>query len=108
MDNVQIVDVDQCACDRARRERAADGATVREPARHGLRRARPPSTSTRPGRSPRSAGEWIGTWTEPDGKLEIGGTYQAQWRKVDGQWLIQAELVVPARCAGSKYCSQRP
>jgi ketosteroid isomerase-like protein len=53
-------------------------------------------------------GEWIGRWTEPDGKLEIGGTYQAQWRKIDGQWLIQAELYVPAQCRGSKYCQQRP
>ena len=49
-----------------------------------------------------------GTWTEPDGKLEIGGTYQAQWRKVDGRWLIQAEVFVPAHCKGSKYCAARP
>ena len=53
-------------------------------------------------------GEWIGRWTEPDGRLEIGGTYQAQWRKVDGRWLIQAELFVPSHCRGSKYCRQRP
>lgn len=53
-------------------------------------------------------GEWTGTWTEPDGKLEIGGTYQAQWRKADGQWLIQAELFVPTRCSGAAYCRQRP
>jgi ketosteroid isomerase-like protein len=53
-------------------------------------------------------GTWVGRWTEPDGKLEIGGTYQAQWRKVDGQWLIQAELYVPTHCSGSKYCAQRP
>ena len=53
-------------------------------------------------------GEWTGRWTEPDGKLEIGGTYLAQWRKVNGEWLIQAELYVPTRCRGSKYCSQRP
>lgn len=53
-------------------------------------------------------GEWTGRWTEPDGKLEIGGTYQAQWRKIDGQWLIQAELFVPTRCTGAKYCNQRP
>ena len=53
-------------------------------------------------------GEWTGTWTEPDGKLEIGGTYQAQWRKADGRWLIQAELFVPSRCKGSKYCASRP
>jgi uncharacterized protein (TIGR02246 family) len=53
-------------------------------------------------------GEWVGRWTEPDGKLEIGGTYQAQWRKVDGRWLIQAELYVPAYCRGGRYCTRRP
>jgi ketosteroid isomerase-like protein len=53
-------------------------------------------------------GEWTGRWTEPDGKLEIGGTYLAQWRKIDGQWLIQAELFVPTRCTGAMYCRQRP
>lgn len=53
-------------------------------------------------------GEWTGRWTEPDGALEIGGIYQAQWRKVDGRWLIQAELYVPTRCSGSQYCRQRP
>jgi ketosteroid isomerase-like protein len=53
-------------------------------------------------------GEWIGRWTEPDGKLEIGGTYQAQWRKIDGRWLIQAELYVPTHCRGAKYCQARP
>ena len=53
-------------------------------------------------------GEWTGKWTEPDGVLEIGGTYQAQWRKVDGRWMIQGELFVPTHCKGSKYCQQRP
>ena len=53
-------------------------------------------------------GEWVGRWTEPDGKVEIGGTYLAQWRKIGGRWLIQAELYVPTRCQGSTYCSQRP
>jgi ketosteroid isomerase-like protein len=53
-------------------------------------------------------GEWTGEWSEPDGKVEIGGTYLAQWRKVDGHWLIQAELFVPTHCRGSRYCSQRP
>jgi ketosteroid isomerase-like protein len=53
-------------------------------------------------------GEWTGKWSEPDGALEIGGTYQAQWRKIDGRWLIQAELFVPTHCKGSKYCNQRP
>jgi ketosteroid isomerase-like protein len=53
-------------------------------------------------------GEWVGRWTEPDGKVEIGGTYLAQWRKIDGRWLIQSELYVPTRCKGAKYCTQRP
>ena len=53
-------------------------------------------------------GSWIGKWTEPDGAVEIGGTYLAQWRKVAGRWLIQSELYVPTHCKGSKYCNQRP
>ena len=53
-------------------------------------------------------GEWVGRWTEPDGKVEIRGTYLAQWRKIDGRWLIQSELYVPTGCKGSRYCSQRP
>lgn len=54
------------------------------------------------------SGEWTGRWTEPDGVVDTAGTYMAQWRRIDGQWLIQAELYVPTRCTGSKYCSQRP
>ncbi|MEO8679581.1 MAG: nuclear transport factor 2 family protein [Vicinamibacterales bacterium] len=53
-------------------------------------------------------GEWTGRWTEPDGAMVIGGTYLAQWRKVDGRWLIQAEVYVPTHCRGSKYCGARP
>jgi uncharacterized protein (TIGR02246 family) len=53
-------------------------------------------------------GEWTGKWTEPDGALDIRGTYLAQWRKVDGKWLIQAEVFVPTQCRGAKYCGQRP
>lgn len=53
-------------------------------------------------------GAWTGRWTEPDGVLEIGGTYQAQWRKTNDRWLIQGELFVPTHCKGSNYCKQRP
>lgn len=53
-------------------------------------------------------GEWTGRWTEPDGKVEIGGTYLAQWRKFDNRWVIQAELFVPTYCRGSNYCRARP
>ncbi len=53
-------------------------------------------------------GQWTGRWTEPDGVVEIGGTYLAQWRKLDGVWLIQAEVFVPTSCRGSRYCEARP
>jgi ketosteroid isomerase-like protein len=53
-------------------------------------------------------GEWIGRWTEPDGAMEIGGTYLVQWRQIDGRWLIQSELYVPTHCKGSAYCDRRP
>ena len=53
-------------------------------------------------------GEWTGRWTEPDGPMTIGGTYLAQWRKIGGQWFIQAELYVPTTCSGGRYCKERP
>jgi ketosteroid isomerase-like protein len=53
-------------------------------------------------------GEWTGRWSEPDGAVTIGGTYLAQWRKIDGRWLIQGELYVPTHCRGSSYCATRP
>jgi ketosteroid isomerase-like protein len=53
-------------------------------------------------------GEWTARWTEPDGTVNTSGTYMAQWRRVEGTWLVQAELYVPTRCSGSRYCSQRP
>lgn len=53
-------------------------------------------------------GTWIGKWTEEDGRLEIGGTYLVQWRKIDGRWLVQSELYVPTHCKGGKYCASRP
>ena len=53
-------------------------------------------------------GEWTGRWTEPDGVAQVRGTYLAQWRKVNGNWLIQAEVFVPTACTGSKYCAAHP
>lgn len=53
-------------------------------------------------------GEWVGTWTEPDGPLRIGGSYEAQWRCVEGRWLIQGELFVPVFCQGGAYCRAHP
>jgi ketosteroid isomerase-like protein len=53
-------------------------------------------------------GTWTGQWTQADGVTKIGGKYQAQWRKVDGAWLLQAELFVPTHCEGSSWCSRHP
>jgi hypothetical protein len=53
-------------------------------------------------------GEWTGRWTEPDGVVQVRGTYLAQWRKVNGTWLIQAEVFVPTACTGSTYCAAHP
>jgi ketosteroid isomerase-like protein len=53
-------------------------------------------------------GDWVGTWTDPDGPVRISGTYQAQWRRVDGRWRIQAEVFVPLSCVGGAYCAKRP
>jgi ketosteroid isomerase-like protein len=54
------------------------------------------------------AGDWVGTWTDPDGPIRIRGTYLAQWRQVGGRWLIQAEVFVPEACEGGAYCAARP
>ena len=53
-------------------------------------------------------GEWVATWTEPDGPLKLSGTYQAQWRCIDDLWLIQGELFVPTDCEGGAYCARHP
>ena len=53
-------------------------------------------------------GTWVGTWTEPDGPLEIGGSYQARWGLVGSRWLIRSELFVPTWCKGGAYCERSP
>jgi ketosteroid isomerase-like protein len=53
-------------------------------------------------------GEWTGHWKEPDGEVNIKGSYYAKWHKVNGQWKIRAEIFVPLTCTGSKYCKTKP
>ena len=53
-------------------------------------------------------GTWVGRWTEPDGRVEIRGTYTAKWRRIDGAWLLEAEVFTPQACTGSKYCTTPP
>lgn len=54
------------------------------------------------------SGTWTGSWTDTDGKLAIGGSYYAKWRKVDGNWLVESETYVPEYCRGGKYCEVVP
>jgi ketosteroid isomerase-like protein len=53
------------------------------------------------------SGRWTGSWTEPDGRVSIGGTYFAKWRLEDGAWKVESETYVPDRCSGSAYCTSR-
>ncbi|MFZ1809000.1 MAG: nuclear transport factor 2 family protein [Cyclobacteriaceae bacterium] len=53
-------------------------------------------------------GTWEGSWTAPDGKIEIGGSYYAKWHKVGDKWLIRTEVYTPTHCAGGVYCNSLP
>ena len=53
-------------------------------------------------------GTWVGTWTEPDGRVTIRGRYSAKWRRIDGAWLLEAEVFTPLSCRGSSYCTRPP
>ena len=53
-------------------------------------------------------GHWNGQWTADGTRIRVGGSYYAQWRKIEGRWLIQAEVFVPTWCEGGEYCRQRP
>ena len=52
---------------------------------------------------PRAAefGDWVGNWTTGKGPIEVGGSYSASWRKVDGIWKIQSEIFVTLFCNGA-------
>jgi ketosteroid isomerase-like protein len=47
------------------------------------------------------SGTWTGSWSGPEGSIEIGGKYFAQWRNVGGKWKIRAEIFVGLFCEGS-------
>jgi hypothetical protein len=53
-------------------------------------------------------GHWVGRWTDPDGKVEIGGTYFAKWRLIKGEWYVEGETYVPERCTGGAFCRTVP
>jgi ketosteroid isomerase-like protein len=51
------------------------------------------------------SGQWTGSWSEPGGRVSVGGSYFAKWRRIDGRWLVESEAYVPERCAGAGYCA---
>jgi ketosteroid isomerase-like protein len=53
-------------------------------------------------------GDWVATWTDPDGAVQVTGRYMAQWLQVSGQWRIHGELYVPTSCTGGDYCARHP
>jgi hypothetical protein len=53
-------------------------------------------------------GRWTGSWTDTDGKIRIGGSYFAKWRKQNGRWLVESETYVPETCTGGAYCRTVP
>ena len=53
-------------------------------------------------------GTWVGRWREADGAVAIRGSYTAKWRRIDGQWLLEAEVFTPRSCNGSVYCTTEP
>jgi len=53
-------------------------------------------------------GHWTGSWTDTDGKIRIGGSYFAKWRKVSGAWVVESETYVPETCTGGAYCRTMP
>jgi ketosteroid isomerase-like protein len=54
------------------------------------------------------SGRWEGQWTEPRGRVRIGGAYFAKWQKAGSAWRIQSEVFVPHWCQGTPYCEERP
>lgn len=53
-------------------------------------------------------GTWVGRWTEKGVPIEVSGSYVAKWHKVNGTWLIRAEVFVPLKCSGGDYCDEAP
>lgn len=53
-------------------------------------------------------GRWTGSWTDTDGKIAIGGSYFAKWRKLNGRWMVESETYVPEMCTGGAYCRTIP
>ena len=45
-------------------------------------------------------GDWVGTWTTPNGEIRLSGRYFASWIMVNGEWKLQSEMFVTMDCSG--------
>jgi ketosteroid isomerase-like protein len=53
-------------------------------------------------------GTWVGRWTDNGARIELQGTYYAKWHKINGEWLIRAEIFTPLSCSGGEFCDKSP
>ena len=40
----------------------------------------------------RETGRWVGSWQYPRYREEMRGEYTAEWRLMDGNWMLQSEI----------------
>ena len=50
------------------------------------------------------AGTWREQWTEPDGSVELRGSYLIMWVKQADGWRQKSLLLIPTFCQGGAYC----
>jgi ketosteroid isomerase-like protein len=50
-------------------------------------------------------GTWVGGWKDGNDTVKVTGTYYAKWIKIDGLWLIRAEIYTGIACEGERYCA---
>ena len=53
-------------------------------------------------------GTWVGRWTDKGSAIEVKGSYYAKWHKIDGEWMIRAEIFTPVSCDGGAFCEEAP
>jgi ketosteroid isomerase-like protein len=51
------------------------------------------------------SGRWRGEWEGDPGRF-AAGAYAAKWRRVDGGWLLEAELFATEACGGD-FCPKK-
>ncbi len=52
-------------------------------------------------------GHWRERWTEKGSPVDLRGSYLAMWKRINGQWFLDACLFVPLVCEGEKYCGEK-